>query len=201
MPRLRSYLPNLVFKSFVLLGTALNVATVLFAMSFLLGSAAYSKVPNQRIKLEDQVTKNLGALLKDSEELYKALISQSDVGVKDRLKTMNQHADEALKRSKDTRDVKSNILRGTASVDHLDWMLIEMKRFIKGAMESSGNERKSFLQETFRQLVLLVKSYQIDHPYQVYFCRKDRSVWLQRGTKPKNPINPETYSTCGVKVR
>jgi hypothetical protein len=64
----------------------------------------------------------------------------------------------------------------------------------------SGEERVRFLQNAYRQIVMLYQSYDIEKKYSVYFCKLDRSVWIQEAkSKPKNPFDPDSY--CGKKVQ
>lgn len=83
---------------------------------------------------------------------------------------------------------------------HLDKILDAAKTRVRLAKGSDGERRKVHLQETFNHLVQIAQAFQIDR-YNIFFCPKDKSVWLQKSNRPRNPINPVELATCGKLVQ
>ena len=105
----------------------------------------------------------------------------------------NTPTKKAIKPVSANQDKQSNIL-----------FILRAKHRTYGARQDSNTARqvsrnapreKRFHLHAFRQIVMLYQSYQIEAPFKVFFCKKDRSVWIQKDKKPQNPF--EQNSVCG----
>ena len=82
---------------------------------------------------------------------------------------------------------------------HISKILNTVNKELTSAQMSSGEDRVRYLQHAFKQIVMLYQSYEIKASYKVYFCNKDRAVWIQEDAKKaENPF--QTTSNCGRKV-
>ncbi len=79
---------------------------------------------------------------------------------------------------------------------HLVKMLDAASQHLQNFRSQPTPARSKSLQQAFFQLVNVAQLYQLDR-YSLFLCPKDRSVWLQRGAKPLNPIAPTTHRSCG----
>ena len=64
---------------------------------------------------------------------------------------------------------------------------------------SFDNERQSRLRQAFQQLVNIVRIYKVGRSYGIYFCDKDKTSWVQKGTKALNPFS-RAFRSCGVRA-
>lgn len=83
---------------------------------------------------------------------------------------------------------------------HLDRILSEAQKSLEQFTATRGESKKQSLQNAFKQLVLIGQTYKTGEDFKFFFCNRDRSVWLQKGSKPKNPINPDNFLNCGTRV-
>lgn len=159
------------------------VVCVLFASLAAIGS-------KNRISLNPVVSEELSKLLDSTKELHQYLFEKKEPQVKSQLNQITSRVQKAMTVAK-VEDQK-----GT----HLNKILSTISKELNLAQSVSGEDRVRFLQNAYRQLVMLYQSYDIEKKYSVYFCKSDRSVWIQEAkSKPKNPFDPD--SNCGKKVQ
>ena len=65
---------------------------------------------------------------------------------------------------------------------------------------SFGEERKLRMVEGFNQLANLIRIYQVDRSYGIFFCPDDKTSWIQKGWKAQNPFHPKALLSCGMRV-
>lgn len=146
---------------------------------------------NPKIELGNQVTHKLDQVLLTANDLRKAIVEKQDALVITKIRELSQILAEAH----DTPDVNSE------NKAHLNRILKEAKSSLERFQTRSGNEKREHLQETFRQIVLIGQTYKVSQQFKYFFCKSDRSVWLQKESKPLNPINPDKYLNCGMQVQ
>ena len=82
---------------------------------------------------------------------------------------------------------------------HLDRTLGSLAAPLNRLRESPDSTFKPLLQESFRQLLQIARSYEIPHKYNYFFCGIDKSSWYQSGKAPRNPVNPTGRTAkCGT---
>lgn len=68
------------------------------------------------------------------------------------------------------------------------------------AQTAYGDERRSRFQQAYTQLVNVARIYKVEKAYGIYFCERDRSSWVQKGTKGQNPFSP-SLRKCAVRAK
>jgi hypothetical protein len=150
---------------------------------------ANARRPVTKMKLHGELKSELNAVLKATVELQEASFKRNDKQVSQNLKRLITRIDLATKKANLAKDQRTHIqkLLGTA------------KLALEKSRKAAGADRQTFLQKAFKQMVTLSQAYQLES-YKMFFCPKDKSIWLQRGSKPQNPINPGTHGNCGKQV-
>lgn len=163
-----------------------NILLLFLAISVSTPSWAYGR----KIKLNSVLKKELNQVLKATDELHEACYDQDEPLISAKLRQVIKAIDGANKK----------IVYADTQKIHLDKLLKSAKSDLEKSQMSSGKERKDSLKSAFHQIVTIVKTYKLES-YKIFFCPKDRSVWIQKSWKAKNPINPKKYGSCGRPVR
>lgn len=161
------------------------LALLLGSLSFF-PSLALARRPIVKIKVQSDLRTELNNVLKSAAALQEASYKRNEGATSAAARDLLKHLDAANKKSHFAKEQKTHLVR----------ILTAAKENLERSRRSAGADRQTYYQKAFKQLVLIVQVYQLD-PYKIFFCPKDKSVWLQKGSKPQNPINPETYGTCG----
>lgn len=148
-------------------------------------SSVQAQSAKKRIALNDTVEKRLISVLEASESLGSTMFSRKELKVQTQIEQLRGQ----IKKAQVT--VKTEGMDG----QHINRILQTIDQDLSLAKSSQGDVKTKSLQNAFRQIVMLYQSYQIEAPFKVFFCKKDRSVWIQKDKKPQNPF--EQDSGCG----
>ena len=144
----------------------------------------------KKLRLESHITKQIETILDTSQLLHQSLISNDSNQVKIHLSHIKNLIFSANKAA-----YHSNI-----NTLHLRHILQNTRRSIE---QASLHGRQSLIKKNikgmFNQLVLLSRTYRLNSRYPIYFCDKDKSVWLQKAGRIRNPIHSH-YTFCGYIV-
>jgi hypothetical protein len=162
-----------------------------FAICALLISLASPARAAEGLVLSPALTNELNQVLKASDVLHRALLSQNE-----------EKVDLAL------RDVVWQLERARAASalakpherGHLLRILDSAHEHFELTQASYGEERRTRLEDGFNQIVNLVRIYKVDRSYSIFFCPKDRSTWVQKGLKAQYPFKVENREPCGIRV-
>ena len=157
----------------------------------------------QRVQVPPNLVTKFNLVLKIYEALHTALVSQNDALIETQLQALQLAVDDtldALNRGTyiDKRSIAS---KPFMHEKNLTDMFKSMRKYLTAAQVSYGNNKRNNLRELLRQVVFLTKQYNVSHPFKTYFCNKDRSTWLQRTGKAKNPILANSDPNCGIVVK
>lgn len=164
------------------------------AIAIIVGSLAQSMAWGAAgdLRLTPNVTDELNLVLKVCDSLHKSLLAQND-----------EQIDVGL------REVIVQLVRAkSASTAVKPHERSHLLRILDAALEqfeltqgSIGDERRARLTEGFNQVVNLVRIYRLDGAYSIYFCPKDQTTWVQRGSRAQNPFrNAASQETCAMRV-
>ena len=161
----------------------LTICTLLVMFCFVLDASTGKR----RIELDDITTKELLTIIKQSEALHKFMFSRKEPMVSSQINLLRTNIKTAMKKVKGQQG------------QHISKILNTVNKDLTSAQMTTGEDRLKYLQNAFKQIVVLYQSYKIEAPYKVFFCNKDRAVWIQQeGRKPENPF--QVTSNCGRKV-
>ncbi|MBT4760410.1 MAG: hypothetical protein HOO06_01825 [Bdellovibrionaceae bacterium] len=150
----------------------------------------YARRPARKIDIKVPLKTELNNLLKATDALHTACYKQNEPHIEAQLKNVLHKITVAHQKSFVQKD----------QAMHLSKMLDAAKTQIQLAQMNLGEKRQANLKAAFRQLVQISKVYKLD-PYRIFFCSKDKSVWLQKGWRAKNPISPQDHKNCGKLVK
>ena len=145
----------------------------------------YGKIP-----ISGALKSELNNLLKTTNNLHVACVSHNEKKVDENIRLVLLAIKRATQKTSLAKDQKP----------HLTRMLDKSRQHLELTLNRSGESRKESLKEAFINLVQIAKVYKLD-TYQIYFCPSDKAVWLQKGWKPRNPVHPKKYGSCGQAVR
>jgi len=144
----------------------------------------------RRMELNDQLVEELNGMLRATNEMHSAFFEQDEQKIETALQKVVISIDKASKKTSLEDSQRT----------HLNKMLRAAKSGVEMTKNTAGEDRKKNLQKAMKQIVQIAQLYDLDR-YKVFFCPKDRSVWLQKSWKAKNPIHPKLYAKCGKLVR
>ncbi|MCB0385226.1 MAG: DUF3347 domain-containing protein [Bdellovibrionales bacterium] len=163
----------------------------LIAVGLLVGShSVAARGKHGKITVKGALKTELNSLLKSTNNLHLACVSRNEKKVDENIRILLGAIKRANKKSSLAKDQRPHLVR----------MLDKARQHLELTLNRSGESRKESLKEAFINLVQIAKVYKLDS-YQVYFCPSDKAVWLQKGWKPRNPIHPKKYGSCGKLVR
>lgn len=142
-----------------------------------------------KIPLNPIVSGELSQLFDFTQQLHSTLFEKKELQVKGQIQQLSVRLQKVMTIAK-VEEQKG---------PHLNRILLAIDKELNLAQGVSGEDRIRFLQNAYRQFVMLYQSYEVDKKLNVFFCKSDRSVWLQGDSKPKNPFQPD--SNCGRKVQ
>lgn len=140
--------------------------------------------------LHEALTVELNGVLRAANEMHSAFYEQNEEKIEASVEQMLNSLIRAQRKS----------ALADSQKPHLQKMLEATQDEMNEVKNSSGDNRKKSLKSAMEQLVLIAQTYKLER-YKIFFCPKDRSVWLQKSRKAKNPIHPKLYSRCGKLVR
>jgi hypothetical protein len=152
--------------------------------------SAFARTRAPKIELSAPLANKLEDILGRADELRKALVQKQETLTTTRILELNRALVEAMRMHDPDKRNK----------EHLDRILNEAQKELEQVKTLRGESRKASLQNAFKQIVLIGQNYKLTGDYKFYFCGKDRSIWPQKESKPQNPINPETFLNCGIRV-
>lgn len=167
----------------------------------------------QKLKVNQPLAGRLMAVLVETEALHRAMYgveetkvakgkgkkettvrAPASIGVNDQIKTLVASLNKASEHSK---------LAGPSRVA-LDKIIGAAKSRLQDAQSVSKNSKRrmEFISESVRQIIQIAQMYELDHQYKIFFCSKDRSIWLQSGAKAQNPFDPDgKLKGCGIVMK
>jgi hypothetical protein len=168
---------------------ALSLALISFC---LLPSPSARAGAKAELELPAPIARELNQVLKVSSSLHQSLVAQDEEQTELGLRDVIHELQRARKASEQFKPHE----RG-----HLLRILDAAQDDFEQTLSSSGTERTEHLEEAFNQLVNLLRIYRLDHAYGIFFCPKDRTNWVQKGDRAKNPFHTEgEREPCGMKV-
>lgn len=156
----------------------------IFIFSIGFSVEAARKFPKQDV---DTITrKELNSILSVTSELHVVAITKKRKETEKVIRQLISKIDGVKQRTKG-KDAKKR---------HIAVVLDSLKTHLEMTLSSSGEQRARNFQQAFSQVVYLAQSFKLD-PYPMFFCSKDRAVWIQKSKKPQNPVSPEKFLNCG----
>ncbi len=154
----------------------------------LTSSLASAASVSKKISLDSDLTHGVNEVLNLTSDLQQALYQ----GNEKKIKTQIDQIIMAIYQTHSLTNEETNLHVNLRKV------LENVEKHLISVRGHSGEARSQPLQEVFRQLVNIVRSYNVKN-YRIFFCGHDSSVWIQKGNKPQNPIHPDM--NCGTQVQ
>ena len=168
---------------------ALSKALVVFVFAVSMQWSATCRAAG--LTLQPSVMVALNHVLGAGDALHKSLVElnedQIEMGIRDLINQLDQ--------AKTAASVLKPHDRG-----HLLLVLDAAREQFEQTQTAYGEERVSRLLDGFNQLANLVRVYQVDRSYGIFFCPDDKSSWVQKGFRGQNPFHPKTMLNCGIRV-
>lgn len=169
----------------------MKLVPVLFLSLFAIWTTSAFTRERPKMDLKPELKIELNKVLVASSELHEACVTQDEK----KINTSVQNVINAINKA----EKKTALADGEKP--HLDRILNATKSRLENVKKTDGDDRKDALKEGFIQLVQISQLFRADPGYSVFFCAKDKAVWIQKGKKPKNPIHPESFENCGKLVQ
>ncbi len=165
----------------------ISFAYLLFYIVVFFSTDVFAMV--KKLQLESHLTKQIESILNTSQLLHQSLISEENIQIKLHLSHIASLISSASQTS----------YRNTKTL-HLRHILQNTKKAVE---QASLHGKRSLIRQNiksmFDELVVLSQVYKLNSRYPIYFCDKDKSVWLQKAGRIRNPIHSH-YSLCGYMV-
>ncbi len=153
-----------------------------------LGSQASRRYP--QIDPAPPLKIELNQVLKFASEFQKASYAQDERAFEASLSQLIGSIDRAWAKADLARDQKP----------HLTRILRSAKLQLQSSRNQLGTKRSQSVKEAFAQIVQLIQIYKLDS-YRIFFCSKDRAVWIQTDSRAQNPVSPDRFASCGKLVQ
>jgi hypothetical protein len=144
----------------------------------------------EKLTLLPPLTSELNRVLKSADGLHSARINGNSDHVATAISLVIQSLSTAEKVSPMAK----------TEYPHLVRILSAAKKKLEQTQREPTIIQNHLLKEAFKDLVQLSRIYSLD-PYNIYFCNRDQSLWLQKSSQPQNPINPDKFFNCGRLVK
>lgn len=172
--------------------TRLIFLSIFFICSLLFSNSSNAGRIGANIVLRSNVTIELNKLLLSSDNLRIALLSQDEDQIEICLRELSWEVDQARAVSVYVRDFDRR---------HLLKILDNIKTNLDMSFSSYGVYRKDFFIKAFNQFANIVRIYQVDARFSIFYCPKDHATWVQSTTKAENPFRSSTVpKDCGLRV-
>ncbi len=141
--------------------------------------------PELSVSLEAELEK----MVLRAGELHSVLTTKNEKQIQVELKELSESIRRAIEasKSKNSREPSSAGMLPTNHRKYLTNMLSDMAKVLVKAQAPKA--RAVSLQEAYKQIVQIKKMYQVKATSYVFFCGKDKSVWVQKNSKPHNPFS------------
>ena len=165
-------------------------ASLIFLLLVVLPILSLARIPSKRIDVTPAIRNELNLILLNTDKLHTACVEQDEASIE----TATEKVISSLKRA--SKNSNMDQVQST----HLLKILGAAKDKLELSQNFSGNQRLQSLKEAFKDIVQIAQVYRLER-YNIFFCHKDKALWLQKSSKPKNPINPKKFGKCGRLVR
>ncbi|RME14176.1 MAG: hypothetical protein D6797_09450 [Bdellovibrio sp.] len=160
-----------------------RVCVALLLMSELLFASS-------RIRLNPVLKQALASVLEAATQLQEALHDGEKEKVEERFDVLIQEVEFAKDKTGLSPDIQP----------HLDRILNAAKIALDVGRREKGKKRVFYLKKAYKNIVQLRQVYRVGKQ-RVFFCPKDKAVWVQKGWRPKNPFHPRQYGSCGKVIQ
>lgn len=147
-------------------------------------------VAKRQQRVQEPVQTYLNQILDGASQLHSALLS-ADVPAVDKSSSEILELTKKAEKVVDNQDLKFTYL-------------LQVLRLVRSSLsqvdEGSEEERTESFRSMFAHVVQIARNYRLK-TYRLFFCSKDRSVWLQKSWGAKNPFNTESLKNCGAPIR
>jgi hypothetical protein len=165
---------------------------VLLMSCVVIGLVAMPRAQAGRLVLAPSLANELNLILRASDVLHQSLVNQNEEQIEMGLRDVIWQID----RTKSSLHMAKPHERG-----HLVRILDAAREQFEMTQTSFGDDRRSSLAEGYNQLVNLIRIYRLDRSYDIYFCPKDRTTWVQKGARVQNPFRTDSSrQPCGIRV-
>ena len=172
--------------------TSVLVLTLSIMTLFLMPALSHAQGPTRELTLAAPLTAELNLVLRSADSLHKSLISRDEEQIEMNIRDMLWQLDKA----KGALGFAKMHERG-----HLVRILEGAQEQFEITQRAFGEERRARFIAGYNQLVNLDRIYKLDRAYSIFFCPKDRSTWIQKGTHPAYPFRlPQDHESCGIRV-
>jgi hypothetical protein len=145
-----------------------------------------------RLVLAPSLATELNLILRASDVLHQSLVNQNEEQIEMGLRDVIWQID----RTKSSLHMAKPHERG-----HLVRILDAARDHFEVTQTAFGDDRRASLAEGYNQLVNLIRIYRLDRSYDIYFCPKDRTTWVQKGSRVQNPFRTDSQrQPCGIRV-
>lgn len=152
--------------------------------------ASASVLASKRMKVDERLSQEIDAVLSMTAEFHKVRVSKEEELAQQTAIGLAQKIAEAKTLSEKIHDVQN----------------VHITKILDSAYESLKNYNDNpkaagavgVLKDFFKEIVQITQVFEVKK-YKIFFCPLDRSLWLQKDSKARNPVNLK-FMNCGKPV-
>lgn len=171
--------------------TAVFAAAVAIAGLLAFGSQSAEARRIERLRLEPNTMAELSVLLSHGDDLHTALTKQEDEQIEVTLRDIQVSI---------ARTMSASIRVKMHERAHLMKILESMAENVEIARNSGLTERRERISDVFNMMANVVRIYNVDARFKIFFCSRDKMTWIQTKARGVYPFPELNERECALRA-
>ena len=165
---------------------------LVFIFSFWSGASIQKMGNGPWISVQPEIQSELKSLVDEATKLHQELLSGNRFSLEKQINALQEQIRQIY--------IRLPLIKRPQTKDHTFRLLSIIDEKLEGLKVQGKGIGKSSVKKLFGTVAELARTYHLKTASNnIFYCSQDKSLWLQSGNKPKNPVNPHLRS-CGRKV-
>lgn len=145
----------------------------------------------ERLRLEPNTMAEISVLLSHGDDLHSALTKQEDEQIEVTLRDIQVSI---------ARTMSASIRVKMHERAHLLKILESMAENVEIARNSGLTERRERISEVFNMMANVVRIYNVDARFKIFFCSRDKMTWIQTKARGAYPFPEVGERECALRA-
>lgn len=169
---------------------------VLFCMLFIVSLGGRASIQGMEsgpwIFIRPEIQSELKSLMDETAKLHKELLHGNRLSLEMQINALQERIRRIYGRLP--------LVKRPQTKDHTFRLLSIIDEKLESLKVQGKDIGKDSVKKLFGTVAELARTYDVKTASNnIFYCSRDKSLWLQSGSRPKNPVNPH-LKNCGRKV-